>query len=243
MKTIVDKVRTKLRRHGMANAAHELALRALNCVLLLKVLRTVFVNRPDPAFLNCPERYIAALLSEDMIRRLAEDPANEMSSQFVDEALARGDECYAICDGETLAAYGWYAPGPTPIGLDDLAVHFSPDCVYMYKAFTAERYRGQRLHAIGVTLALRHYLAKGYRGLVSCVEATNFDSLKSCYRMGYAVVGSVWLVRIPGRYFTWTSPGCRRLDFRVEPAPGGGAAGLLLSKTKPSFAPSPAPGP
>jgi hypothetical protein len=85
----------------------------------------------------------------------------------------------------------------------------------MYKGFTDKRYRGQRLHAIGMTRALQHYLDTGYRGIVSYVESTNFDSLKSCFRMGYEVFGSVYVLQLFGRYFTLSSPGCKAFDFGV----------------------------
>jgi hypothetical protein len=49
------------------------------------------------------------------------------------------------------------------------------------------------------------------------VESNNFDSLKSCRRMGYAEFGSIHVVRISGRYRAFSSAGCRRLGFRVEP--------------------------
>jgi hypothetical protein len=44
---------------------------------------------------------------------------------------------------------------------------------FLGKGFTLPRYRGQRLHAIGMTRALCHYLAKGRRGIVCYVESTN----------------------------------------------------------------------
>ena len=141
--------------------------------------------------------------------------ATEMSRAFVDDALRNGDECYAICDGETLAAYGWYSTRPTPIEPPDLVLHFADGYVYMYKGFTDTRYRGQRLHAIGMTRALSITSMPGYRGIVSYVESTNFDSLKSCDRMGYQVFGSVYVVRIFGRYFAFSSPGCKAFEFRV----------------------------
>jgi L-amino acid N-acyltransferase YncA len=87
--------------------------------------------------------------------------------------------------------------------------------VYMYKGFTDDNYRGQRLHAIGMTRALRYYLATGHRGIVSYVESTNFDSLKSCFRMGYEAFGTVYLLKLFGRWFSVSSPGCRRFGFRV----------------------------
>jgi L-amino acid N-acyltransferase YncA len=88
----------------------------------------------------------------------------------------------------------------------------------MYKAFTLERYRGQRLHAAGVTRALEYYRAKGFRGLVSYVESNNFDSLKSSYRMGYRQCGRIRVMRLAGRYFVYREPECKLYGLKVSPA-------------------------
>ena len=215
----------KVRRHGLSNTVHAFALQALNAIVPFKILRGVYVDRADPAYLTCPGSYKPGFLSAKALQDYADDPATEISPRFVEEAGRGGDQCYAICDGERLAAYGWYSTRPTSIGLPGLLLHFAPGYVYMYKGFTDARYRGKRLHAIGMTMALEHYLARGFRGIVSYVESTNFDSLKSCYRMGYRVFGSVAVVRLFGRYFAFSTPGCKAFQFRVRravprPAPG-----------------------
>ena len=214
----------KTRRHGIAATLYAELLKAVGTVTGMKMLRGVFVDRPDPGFLDCP--YNARILDERELRTYARDPACELSPEFVDEALARGDQCYAICDDGKLAAYGWYAFGPTPIGIAGAVLRYRPGYVYMYKGFTHPDYRGQRLHAIGMTRALRHYLSTGYAGIVSYVEATNFDSLKSCFRMGYAMFGTVYVVKAFGRYRAFSTPGCSRYDFRVETA--GATTGRLI---------------
>ena len=216
----------KIRRHGVAATLYEAAVRAASAVADFKILRGVFVDRPDPAYLACA--YEAKLLDEAAVRKFARDPANEMSQEFVDAALARGDQCYAIVDGDRLAAYGWYAFGATPIGLPGVLLYYSPGYVYMYKGFTHGDYRGQRLHAIGMTRALQHYLALGYKGIVSYVESTNFDSLKSCYRMGYTAFGTVYVLRAFGRWRGFSSKGCEQYSFRV--LPGAGTGGLIFGK-------------
>jgi hypothetical protein len=88
----------------------------------------------------------------------------------------------------------------------------------MYKGFTAERYRGRRLHAIAKSYALRHFLNRGYRGVISYVDSTNFRSLRSNARMGGAKFGSIYLVHLFGRWFTFATPGCRRFGFHIEVA-------------------------
>ena len=210
------------RRHGLPNTLYDLAVRAVNTVVVFKILKGVWIERPDPAFLNCPERYTPMFLPETMLRDFARDPASGLSGSFVEEAVSKGDECFGFLEGGTLAAYGWYTSRPTRIDPPDLRLHFGGEYVYMYKGFTHPRSRGQRLHAIGMTMALREYLSRGRRGLVSYVESNNFDSLKSCYRMGYAEFGSVYVMRLSGRYLTHSSRGCRRFGFRVEPIPPQG---------------------
>lgn len=218
---IVQKAFRKLKRHGAAALLHSIALRAINRLVPFRILRGVHVAKADPEFLAYPAQFTPSFLSPRELHRFAEDPACEMSRAFVDEALRHGDECYAICDGQTLAAYGWYSTRPTPIDPPQLELHFGEGYVYMYKGFTDSRYRGQRLHAIGMSRALEHYLASGFRGFVAYVESTNFDSLKSCFRMGYAVFGSIYILRLFGRTFAWSTPGCDAFQFRVttrEPA-------------------------
>jgi hypothetical protein len=220
------RVRTRLeaaileaRRHGLARTGYDLVLKAVNRLVPLKILRGVMIERPRAEFLECPRRFTPMFLSPGMLREFAGDPETRLSSEFVEAAIAAGDECFAILENGALAAYGWYASRPTRIDPPELRLRFSYDYVYMYNGYTLPRWRGQRLHAIGMTLALRDYLRRGRRGLVSYVESNNFDSLKSCRRMGYVEIGSIFVVRLAGRYRARSSRGCRRLGFRVEPAP------------------------
>lgn len=224
----LETVARKIKRHGAGAAVYEAVVRALGAVADFKILRGVFVTYPEPAFLQCP--YDAKLIHGRALHEFARDPANEMSPEFLDAALARGDQCYGIVDHGRLAAYGWYAFGPTPIGIPGVMLHYRRGYVYMYKGFTHQDYRGQRLHAIGMTRALAHYLATGYKGIVSYVESTNFDSLKSCFRMGYGVFGTVWLLKVPGRWLSFSSPGCARYDFRVERSATATSGGLIFGK-------------
>src|SRR5262245_44937613 len=139
MRRKFDAAVVKIRRHGLAATLYEAAVKALGAVADFRILRGVFVGVPDPGFLKCP--YAARLLDEAELREFARDPANEISPQFIDEAVARGDQCYAILDGARLAAYGWYAFGATPIGLPGVVLRYKRGYVYMYKGFTHEDYR------------------------------------------------------------------------------------------------------
>ena len=228
-RSVVEKAQVRLKRHGARNLAHTLLMKAINLAVPFKILRGVYVEKPAALFLTAPQGYEAKFLGEAELRAFAADPDNEMSADFVDAVMQKGDECYAILDGANLAAYGWYAMTPTAVG-PGLLLRFSEAYVYMYKGFTGERYRGKRLHAIGMTRALRHYLSKGYKGIVSYVESINFDSLKSCFRMGYSVFGTVYVIKAFGRYYGFSTPGCRKYAFRVERAAGSSPPSLIFGK-------------
>ena len=107
----------------------------------------------------------------------------------------------------------------------------------MYRGFTHPDYRGQRLHAIGMTRALVAWLARGARGFVSTVASRNDASLKSCFRMGYREFGTIYELRLGRllglrnprsrflrRHLVYRTPGCRAFGFVLEALPPGGEA-------------------
>ena len=160
------------------------------------IFKCLYIEAPDPAYLDLGAQYQAGFLDTDTIWRCVRDPENDLDEASVRRSLAARDECFAIRDGDRLAAYGWYSRAGHSHISDTLRLHFDPQWVYMYRGFTHPAYRGQRLHAIGMTMALAAYRARGARGIVSVVEARNEASLKSCARMGYAEFGTIYEMRL-----------------------------------------------
>ena len=219
----LDEVRHTVDRFGVRAAAYDLAVRVVNRCFVFKVFRGVKAERLDPNLLDLDKRFRFTLLTEAMLANFATNEF-EIEPAFLRQALERGDECYGILDGDLLASYGWYSTMPTRIYPPDLVLHFSPEYVYMYKGFTHPAYRGQRLHAIGMTKALQGYLARHFKGLVSYVESTNFASLKSIYRMGYTDIGKIYMVELFHHYWLYEGAGCKPYRFYLEPAPLSAAA-------------------
>jgi GNAT superfamily N-acetyltransferase len=204
------------------------------------ILKCVSIDRPDPAFLTLDPRYQAGFIEADVLRRYTTQADYDMPESFLGRALAVNDECFGIRDGETLAAYGWYSTSANHFS-DELTLHFSPAWVYMYRGFTHPSYRGQRLHAIGMTMALEAYRARGFKGLVSCVEARNDNSLKSVYRMGYHDFGTIYGVRL-GRLLGMRHPSSRVLNHQfLYCTPGCRAFGFWLERTGTVTAGAPQP--
>jgi len=202
---------------GVVKTLEDLALRALNRLVYVRILKALAIQTPDPRCLERRAEYAYGFLGGEQVLAFAADERYELGVDFTREALAKGDECYGIVHDGVLASYGWYSNRPTVAVTDDLVLRFDPRYVYMYKGFTHEAYRGQRLHAAGMALALQEYRARGCQGIVSYVESNNYSSLKSCYRMGYVPFGQVTLVRAFGRYFIRASEGCQEYGFELLP--------------------------
>lgn len=193
------------------------------------IYKCLYIDTPDPAFLTIDEKYQAGFLDTETVWRYARDPVSGLKEESARRALAAKDECFAIRAGDTLAAYGWYSRAGRSHVSDTLQLHFDPAWAYMYSGFTKPAYRGQRLHAIGMTMALAAYRARGCKGFVSVVESWNEASLKSCARMGYHDFGTIWEVRIGRllgirkpkspllrRHLVFHTPSCQELSFWLE---------------------------
>jgi len=195
--------------HGSIPAAYDIAVRGLNKCIYYKTMQCIVIEQAPKASLPLPDHLRFEKLERRDLLAIAQHSEYEMDAGFVQHALAKGDECYAILEANTVAAYGWYARSVTSLDTDDLILNFDSRYVYMYKGFTLHNYRGQRLHAIGMTSALVEYQSRGFKGLVSFVQCNNFDSLKSCHRMGYRDCGRIRVVRIAGKYIIQAQQECQ----------------------------------
>ena len=197
---------------GVAKTVYDLVTRAINRVVYYKIFKGLKIETIHPGYLEAPAGFEWLALEPEQLHELAKDPAYDFTEAFLSDALAKGDRCYGILDGDVLATYGWYSTNPTETS-DDVTLHFNSDYVYMYKGYTLPQYRGRRLYAVAINRALSEYLARGYHGLVSYIESNNFSSLKSVRRLGYHSFGHVIVLKLLGRPWIVTSPGCRRLGF------------------------------
>jgi len=216
--------RSQASSFGLWSVLRAFAIRAIQRVIDFKVLRAMCITVVVPGFLELPTGMTADFLDRETLRRMTAEAKYDLTAEFLDDALAKGDECYAIVDGAEPAAYGWYAHSPTRMS-DGMLVQFDPAYVYMYKGLTLDAYRGRRLHAIGMTRALAAYRAQGFKGLVSYIESDNLNSLKSAYRIGYVDFGRVFIIRMWGRLVTFRTPGCAAFGFGIAPPSRNGDPG------------------
>jgi hypothetical protein len=229
IRSVRNLISQELRDFGIWKTIYDLSYRTVNQVVPFAIWHALVVDQPHPDFLRLPETFQGRLLGADAMSAYA-GPENNLDEQMLEEARAKGDQCMALFNGGTLAAYGWYSSQPTDIS-DDLRLCFKNKYVYMYKGFTNNKFRGQRLHAIGMTLALQEYLRRGFLGMVSIVESRNFGSRKSGYRMGYHEFGRVYVLKALGRYFLHHTKSCREFEFSFQPKSATEAPKLKLENT------------
>ena len=209
------RLKQNFKSYGINKTVQGLGISFLNRIICVEILKGIKVEKVNPDFLKCNERYNCLFLDRIELREFSKNPEYDITPQFLDVAFEKGDECYAILDGTRLAAYGWYSSRPTDYS-PGLQLHFDSSYIYMYKGFTNCNYRGQRLHAIGMTRALADYLERGLKGIVSIVEWSNHASLNSCYRMGYEDFGIVYVLGVRGRFLLHSSSDCKRYALSLE---------------------------
>ncbi len=208
-----------VRRAGVRETVVSLGLTAAARTIHLRVLQIVSIarDRLESGYLELPSEFDAGFVAEvQLAPYVAAHPELEMSPDFVRDAYARGDLCYAITRNGEIASYGWYSNRPTEI-FDGLTFHFDTSFTYMYKGYTRPEFRGKRLHAIGMSRALDEVAHRGFSGLVSFVDRANAASLKSVYRMGYQPVAKIAIFPIKGSYRIVRVGGPSTPDVSVQP--------------------------
>ena len=217
LRNAIDNLRERVRRDGLGAALHQVECRLLGGLGQFQILKGMTARVQDvrdPALFDAGALQ-ARFVEAGELRALAADPASQITPEFLRDAFARGDRCYALFDGAALAAYGWYAERATPLD-EHFTLHFGRGWTYMFKGYTLPAWRGKRLHAIGMCRALRALTDEGRHGLISCVASDNFASLHSVTRMGYRIFGQATLLRIGAVAATWASAGCAAYGFLVE---------------------------
>jgi len=187
-------------RRSVARAAYGVMHRAAG----VRIVDCFRLDRRDLRSVRLSAAFEPRWLTPGEVMAVAGDPRLVLDWPWRALALERGDACLGLFDGDRLASFSWYAVEPTPI-LGDRRLRFPADRVYTYHGLTLPEYRGRRLYAAGRSLALKHYAARGYQGLVTCIERINYASKRSSRVLGFVPCGSLYRVAFAGRNRAWAS--------------------------------------
>ncbi len=154
-------------------------------VVWLESDRFSLPGEPDPKF-------TFRFLTVEEITEFAADPENNIKNDFVERAALGNDLCFAVLSEGRLASYGWYALKSTAPEINyGIALAYPDHVACMYEGFTHPDYRGMRLHGYGMALALKALEERGVTALVSTINWCNWQSLRSCWRLGYDDLGCI----------------------------------------------------
>lgn len=214
--------RDSIQRHGLGPTLHHAVYRAANYVTQVAAWDTMVLTPDvlDESLLRHEGRVHGRMVEAAAMRPYVADPANLLTDAFIDEAIARRDQCYVLFEGDELANYGWYSTHPVRLTeiRGEPTLHFDPSYAYMYHTFTRPEHRGRRLNAVGIAAALEGWVDAGFSGLLGYVVSSNYASLKSLARLGFQTFGHLILFTV-GEHQVWRlTPGCKKYGFRVEAA-------------------------
>jgi len=180
------------RQFGWAAAVRLLIDRLGARLLHRQVMEVVWLDLKQAK--TCPPvpGFEFRFLTSHEVDNFSQDASMDIDSGLAKEIERGNSLCFAALDQGKLAAYGWYAiRHAAPAHCFGVGLRLPADVSYMFKGFTHPEYRGRRLHAAAMALALAELSSRGIRALISTVEWTNEASLKSCDRLGYLRLGRI----------------------------------------------------
>jgi len=157
------------------------------------------------------------LLDRETLIRAARDEALELSNEFIERALARGDVACGAIHGGRLIAYLWRTSAVTP-HRDGLWVRVTPPYHYGYKGFTHPQYRGQHINSAISFASDAYFLERGFTHLAGFVDPRNTASLATGARKGLAVVGYAGYAMWFGRCFPFRTRQVAKIGFEFTRA-------------------------
>jgi len=128
---ILRSIRRTAANHGNLPAAYDVAMRGVNKCMYFKTMQCLVIDTVQQNSMALPEHLRFSKLSHEDLTRAVDNPEYGIKGHFLKSALQKGDECYAILDGDRIASYGWYARTATPLDPDDLILQFNSQYVYM----------------------------------------------------------------------------------------------------------------
>ncbi|MDA7503761.1 GNAT family N-acetyltransferase [Planctomicrobium sp.] len=177
----------------------------VTCDVVVEHLVTLPVNQISDSG-PLLDGFEARWMTPEEVCEFSQDPSNDLTLEFA-EGVKSNNRCFGIMSQGRLAAYGWYTLHQVkPEYFFQTGMQLPQNLVYMHKGFTHPDFRGQRLHAKGMQLALKSLNEEGVEAIISTVDWTNFASLKSCDRLGYQRLGRLMKCTLLGRTFSRFPP-------------------------------------
>lgn len=202
--------RDSVRRWGVARAVYAEVMARLRPWFMLAEV-TVRPLWAEPPKTSLDTRMSVRVATPAEIADAVRDMPDQLNEAFVESALARGDYCPAVFDGNKMVSFAWRSHSTAPHG-DGLWVGFEKPYRYGYHAYTRPEYRGRHLRDPRLTDRLS--IEQGCRFAVGFTETHNFASIRWNRRYGNERVGFAGYIKVFGKPYPFRTPGAKRHTFR-----------------------------
>lgn len=226
-----------VQRHGVAKAVHRGGYRFASKAARYMNMRCVAadaaaLHKLEPSDLHRQQKYTARFLAPGEVWRIAQHPEcrrADMTDGYVAGALANGERCFAVLDGDYVAHFSWYSrKSPTRMN-NHWTLHFDESCLYIYYVHTDPKYRGQKLMPYALSRAIAESDA---RCVVAFVESSNYASLNVFFALGFREFARIYIARIFGKPFMFHQASAARFGFRVEPTNANAVRAFAEAKVR-----------
>jgi GNAT superfamily N-acetyltransferase len=199
-------------RWGLGKALLAAVMRLCRPWLMLCRVQTR-ANQPLQGELELPQGIEVRLANRaDLLQAAAEMP-EQLSPDFFDAALARGDICVAAFAEGSIVSLQW-ASFTTAAVTDPLWVRFQAPYRYGYRGYTRPAYRGRRIAKAVMRCCDALCLERGYSHTIVYAEVHNYASLANLARLGNRSIGFAGYLHCFGHYLPFRSPGVKVEGFR-----------------------------
>jgi len=150
------------------------------------------------------------IASDEELRTAAQEMPNQLTPQFVDAAIARGDACLAAFLDGKMVAFSWRSYSVAP-HVEGIWVRFKAPYRYGYKSFTLPQYRGK--HLLDLRRGDPYCRERGADRSIGFIASHNLESLQRSKRITNEFIGYAGYVRLFGRYWFFRTPAVKRAGF------------------------------
>lgn len=146
---------------------------------------------------------------------LAAHPGLDLSRDWAERAIARGDHCLASRDGDRVVGYLWVSRERL-LRDEGVVVRLPPDSEYRYKVFVRPECRGRGIAPRMYRSADRLAASEGVAQAFLCIGPDNTASIASAVKSGARRIGFVlvWSRTVGAK--AWPTTGATRSGLRFE---------------------------
>lgn len=205
-----DALKVEAHRYGWFKVAYRILMDRLQPVIRLYQISSRSLDAATPPT-ETPADEIRFATREDLVTAAQQIP-EELSVEFIDQALGRGDQCLAAFKDNMIVSFGWRAYGGDAPHTSKIWVRVRPPYRYGYKSYTRPEFRG--LHIMDARRHDSECISRGFTKGISFIETHNLPSLRRSWRRADKdLIGYAGHINLFGTHFFFRTPGVRRAGF------------------------------